>query len=60
MREKYRQKRTRQKTEGPTMAVRSALKQSEEKCPEGPRLKGMGLLLLWKGGASQVGLPLGI
>ena len=42
------------------MAVRPALKQLEEKCPEGPRWKGMSLLLLWKGGASQVGLPSGI
>ena len=35
--ENKRQKRTRQKTEVPTMAVRSALKQPEKKCPEGPR-----------------------
>ena len=35
--ENKRQKRTRQKTEVPTMAVRSALKQPEEKCPKGPR-----------------------
>ena len=35
--EKSRQKRNRQKTEAPTMAVRSALKQLEEKCPEEPR-----------------------
>ena len=58
MREKYRQKRTRQKTEGPTMAVRSALKQSEEKCPEGPRWKGMDLLLLWEGGDISSGIAL--
>ena len=32
-----RKKRTRQKTEAPTIAVRPDLKQSEEKCPEGPR-----------------------
>ena len=35
--ENKRQKRIRQKTEAPTMAVRSALKQPEEKCPEEPR-----------------------
>ena len=35
--ENKRQKRTRQKTEAPTMATRSALKQPEEKCPEEPR-----------------------
>ena len=35
--ENKRQKRTRQKTEVPTIAVRSALKQPEKKCPEGPR-----------------------
>ena len=32
------------------MAVRPDLKQSEEKCPEGPRWKGTDLLLLWEGG----------
>ena len=42
------------------MAVRSVVKQPEEKCPEEPRWKGMNLLLLWKGGASQVGFPSGI
>ena len=41
------------------MAVRSALKQPKEKCPEEPRWKGMNLLLLWKGRASQAGLPSG-
>ena len=35
--ENKRQKRTRQKTEAPTMAVGSALRQHEEKCPEEPR-----------------------
>ena len=35
------------------MAVRSALKQSEEKCPEGPRWKRMDLLLHWKGGTQS-------
>ena len=30
-------KRTRQETEAPTMAVRSVLKQPEEKCPEESR-----------------------
>ena len=35
------------------MAVRSALKQSEEKCPEGPRWQGMDLLLHWKGGTQS-------
>jgi len=33
---------------------------SLRKSPEGPRWKGMDLLLLWKGGTSQVGLPSGI
>ena len=31
-----------------------------EKCPQGPRRKGMDLLLLWKRGASPAGLPSGI
>ena len=35
--ENKRQKRTRQKTEVPTMPVRPAVKLPEEKCPEGPR-----------------------
>ena len=43
--EENRQKRTRQKTKAPTMAVRSTLKQPEEKCPEGPRWKWKDLLL---------------
>ena len=51
--ENKRQKSTRQKTEAPTVAVRSALKQPEKKCPEGPRWKGMDLLLLWKRGISS-------
>ena len=34
--ENKRQKRTRRKTEASTMAVRPALKQPEEKCPEEP------------------------
>ena len=55
-----RKKKTWQKTKATTMAVRSTLKQPEEKCPEEPRWEGVGLLLLWKGGASQVGLPSGI
>ena len=42
------------------MAVRPAPKQLEEKYPEGLRGKGMDLLLLWKGGASQMGLPSGV
>ena len=42
-----------QKTEAPTMAVRYALKQPEEKCPEEPRWKRIDLLLLWEGGASK-------
>ena len=32
--EKKRKKKTWQKTEAPTMAIRSSLKQPEEKCPE--------------------------
>ena len=36
-REYEEEKRTRPKTEAPATAVRSALKQPEEKCPEGPR-----------------------
>ena len=54
------EKKTWQKTKATTMAVRSTLKQPEEKCPEEPRWEGVGLLLLWKGEASQVGLPSGI
>ena len=61
--EKRQQKRTKsgiQKMEASTMAVRSALKQPEEKCAEKPMRKEMDLLLPWKGGASQAGLPSGI
>ena len=41
------------KTDAPTMTVRPALKQPEKNAQRD-------LLLLWKGGASQVGLPSGI
>ena len=63
MRGKMRGERTKsgiQKMEASTMAIRSALKQPEEKCAEKPMWKEMDLLLPWKGGASQAGLPSGI
>ena len=50
-------KSTRQKTEAPTMAVRPALKQPEEKCPDE---KGWTCYYCGKEGASQAGLPSGI
>ena len=54
-----RQRKTKEQEEAFTMAMRTLLKQPE-KCPEGLRWKGMGLLLLWKGGAPQAGLRSGI
>ena len=56
---KERQKKTKEQAEALTMAMRTFLK-AWEKCPEGPKWKGMGLLLLWEGGAPQAGLPSGI
>ena len=52
--------RTRQKTEAPTMSVRPTLKQPEKKTQKNPGEKGWGLLLLWKEGAPQTGLPSGL
>ena len=62
MRKKIRgEKRTRQKTEAPTMAVRPALKQPE-KNTQRDQVKRDGLVITvergW--GASQAGLPSGI
>ena len=53
---KERQKKTKEQPEALTMAMKIAW----EKCPEGPKWKGMGLLLLWKGGGPQMELPSGI
>ena len=53
--------KNKEQAEGLAMAVRSALKEpKEKKCPEEPKWKGMDLLLLWKGGASQARLSLSI
>ena len=54
-----RKKRTRQKTEAPTMAVRPALKQSG-KMPRGTQVKRDRLVITMGRGASQAGLPSGI
>ena len=43
--ENKKQKRTRQQTEAPTMAVSSAMKQPEEKMPRGTQVKRDGLVI---------------
>ena len=43
--EKKKQKRTRQQTEAPTVVVRSAMKQPEEKMPRGTQVKRDGLAM---------------
>ena len=42
------------------MIVRPALKQLEKNAQRDPGEKGWGLLLLWKEGAPQTGLPSGL
>ena len=54
--ENKRQKRIRQKTEAPTMAVRSALKQPEEKCPEEPSWDGLVITVERRGISSGIAL----
>ena len=57
---KERQKKTKEQAEALSMAMRSILKQPEKNAQRDPGKKGWGLLLLWKGGAPQAGLPSGI
>ena len=54
------QKKTKEQIEALAMAMRSILKQPEKNAQRDPGKKGWGLLLLWKGGAPQAGLPSGI
>ena len=57
---KERQKKTKEKEEAFAMAMKNVLKQPEKNAQRDPSKKGWGLLLLWKGGAPQAGLPSGI
>ena len=50
------QKKTKEQEEALVMAVRTILN-NLRKMPRGTWVKGMGLLLLWKGGAPQARLP---
>ena len=55
-----RKRKTTEQAEALVMAVRTILKQPEKNAQRDPSKKGWGLLLLWKGGAPQAGLPSGI
>ena len=58
---KERQKKTKEKVEAFAMAMKNFLKQPEKDAQRDPGEKGWAcLLLLWKGGAPQAGLPTGI
>ena len=58
---KERQRKTKERAEALVMAVRTVLKQPERNTQRDPGEKGWAcLLLLWKGGAPQAGLPTGI
>ena len=56
--EKRQQKRTKEKAQALEITVETVMNQPEE--INSQRWKGMGLLLLWKGGASQAKLLSGI
>ena len=56
---KERRRKMKEKAEALAIVMKTVLKQSGKIAQRDPDEKSMGLLLLWKGGASQVGLPSG-